>query len=52
MTTCEVCGKEIDNHSYLIEDSPTFYTHCFACSFALLIAKERGTTDERCEQKY
>jgi hypothetical protein len=30
----------IDNHSYLVEDSPLFFTHCFACQHDLLIEKE------------
>lgn len=52
MNRCVVCDKEdINNHSYLIEDDPTFYTHCFGCSFDLLIEQEKECYCERHEYK-
>ena len=47
MDRCVVCSVAIDNHSYLIEDSPLFFTHCFECQHNLLI--ERSFKDERYE---
>jgi hypothetical protein len=43
MEKCVVCGTTINNHSYLIEDSPLFYTHCFSCQHNLII---KETIDE------
>lgn len=42
MDKCQKCGTPLNNGTYLIEDDPNFFTHCYGCQHEILKEKEKN----------